>query len=638
MTNSVQVANERPRSSRVRALDALKHFQLFASWLHDAARIVQRNYFYYFYDVISGAFRTLGIAWMVGHLPERDHEHLDFMEDIRRFFGPHSVRQALGMLRGTDYSLPLGTQYELLKRKEHLTQGLTQQGRMLVGNLEQALKADNPIEYVTRLSGTQPEDWLWNELERLEPLHNEMALLGEIRDHAIPFDALLKEMPNDLRVASPAYRLALSTLQAERPNPDRSNQCDAMNVALLVGLFRQARERRKRVPILISQTQALVGLNARQRALALPVETEIHVFNDYLYLVLSQTLTVMSGGRHQLISQHAGVLAQAIEHVQELIRKALIRVEFKNELGGPEWAMLRNAWRSFAQEWQHVLRPLDWINLDRTSFRNALSTRQVHEFLGRMKPGSDVQGALVQLERYLGLSSERERELLALLAYDSVEPEDDVIELECRVLSHATACGELISDATGGTPLSDFECPSDVRSIRVTAAVPACPWLVLFVVDWLETGLISIGWCHDCDNHAVAATLVALGGLFVPPGQDEPCEIDLYSERRGHAVVSLQDAEQVLFEGLAPNTVPYVEVAVGSYAAFCDIEPIEGRERQMGIIGTQAEISSMSSAVRDRLAEYLAQSNMRPTLRESCQLALSLIMDRLPKLFQERST
>jgi hypothetical protein len=253
-----------------------------------------------------------------------------------------------------------------------------------------------------------------------------------------------------------------------------------------------------------------------------------------------------------------------------------------------------------------------------------------------MKPHSDVPAAVAQLEKYLGLSSERERELLGLLAYDLSDQAEADIALDCRVLDHATACGELISDATGGALLEKYELPSNVQSIRVTAAIPGCPWLVLFTLDWLETGQVVIGWCHDCDKQAAAETVVALAGLFAPRGQEERCEIDFYSERQTHQAAPLREAKALIADGLARNNVPYVELAIGPHAAYCDVDPSEGRERQMGIIVSQEQLLAMSGALRSRLGEYLAQSNMRPTLRASCDQAISTILDRVPKLFKER--
>ena len=579
------------------------------------------------FDVLSGVFRPLKL-WetlqVVSRSSPQSSEAQHYARDVKWMMGPHSVRWTLSMASRGHFGLPLGTKYELLKRKQELTHTLSARGKKLVSRVDAAMGSDDPMTELQEFRRGEGEHWIIDELAELEPMYEELTVLSDLERQARPTEDLLDT--SDLEATIPAYRVARSAMEDERGSEwERNIYCDALNVAEVVGLFRQARAAKAGlVPILISQTRAVLDLSSRQREFHLPLHDSLHVFTDYTYFLISQVLQARSNGKHRLIVTHARALEAQLRKLSDALDRVATHHQPGHNQDTPEWRMLHCAWARFQDDWSDLVKPgLDARRQDRISFRNALSRRKVREMLAStLEDKSTAEFSLRRLEECLDKEATRERGLLQLLTGTPENPPDLEASLlfDMRVLASPGACGYLLCESTGGVPLD--EATLGDGPFRITVSQKRLSW-ILFAVDVWGDGRLSLAWCREASASNLWERAARLVSALAEVEADQQCEVAcFYAGEARRRQTTLANAPQVLVEEVAANA-DYFEVAVGEHSSFCDLESFMGRESQMGIVTSAKQLASLPTR---EIARIMARTSAWPLEPKSCEVALGSIV------------
>jgi hypothetical protein len=290
-------------------------------------------------------------------------------------------------------------------------------------------------------------------------------------------------------------------------------------------------------------------------------------------------------------------------------------------------------WRTFQEEWGRLLAPhVDGARLDRTSFRNALSSPKIWDLLAKL-PGLPGGSSLTLLKEHLARDAARERMLLDLVTHAD-ESADPGWDFEGHVVTGEGACGYLIREARGGELLEKCElAPLVNESIRVVVQRPSVPW-PLFVIDRWSNGTLSIAWPYELPVDELVSQLPRLAQSVTQARPGDASELSFFTD--GEVTVkkgAMAQCETELVERLGSGQVDFVEFSVGQVTVFCDIEPLLDRELQLGVISPLADVRRGTSLAG--LAAAISATSTVPLDERFCERAIRSVLDRFSSAFPE---
>jgi hypothetical protein len=525
---------------------------------------------------------------------------LEIPSDPAQLAGPHTVRFALRQLES--YALPPGAMVELLRRRSLLRQRLSDRGNNVLRTVHQALDSDKPVTSIDE-SGIVKSlaETVIHELREFGTMYDDLDLLEDVLRRATPLEDLLGKRPAQ---SDPVFEETRRVLSMRRPKKKSSNELDALNVAFVVWMFLSPKEGlRRQVPLLISDTRAMEDFSVRQSLLSLPQPSELQVFNRGRFLLLDSQISNFSGGRDDLIVVKANRLAhetqQLAAHVMQTMR-AVSGLEEGDNLTRLECNKLDNQFGRYRTTWGRLLDPLwRYPALDHVSHFNATwmpRVEQAAQGLEARVGAAQFRDRLASVRSAFSEAIESDRRVQLILngagsIADVVDDEGAPSPFFEIGIVVGSAAKTLLSELSPGVPIRDFrqEILGSQQSLRI--AVTGSPYFrrgeAIFVADIgraADQVKLTVVWTHNQSLRELAHDVAHFGSVFFGPGAEniefvafgksgesrEPLRLTALLGSLGEVVSRFDDLQ--LFELRSETT-----------AAFADVEPLVGVERQIGI-------------------------------------------------------
>ena len=370
------------------------------------------------FDFICATLRVICAATLV----ERESTESE-MVPLGSFFGPHTVRQFVRRIH--KYTLPFGAEHELLRRKQILNTNLSTAALTALERYDKACKMDNPVHELWNLK--DPRDLsqtVLNELDQICGTYDDVGFLDSVLKRAIPVHSLAGKEPD---VVNEAYDLAYKALSNSRRRPDRatSNVNDAINIAVLVWVYRSPATSQSKppMPFMVSDTPSLSDFASLQRRLFLPIQDELCLFTSREYLFISDYLHNYSGERIGIITAESHLLAHEAEIVIQAIDRVLMAIKTRrvspDATDSPEWHLLRNVSCRFHSKWSQLLDPgTRCAEHDFASLRNVLLAPELKQALEQAvgtNSHKEIKTALKRVYDLLRTTTEEDKQLRELL-------------------------------------------------------------------------------------------------------------------------------------------------------------------------------------------------------------------------------
>jgi len=581
------------------------------------------------FDVICGTLPIMEIHKQAEYSPSKVSE-----EWLPYVVGPHTVAYLFHYL--SEYCLPPGTVGEMLDRKKKLLGGLSGSARQFLRILNASQKTNNPLSAILKEANSFDRigDILITELERFSTQLGQLETLEFLLGRDTPVQTLIGERMDERNTS--AFRHVHTVLNTTRPNKSVNNFFDALNVATTVRIFNAPSKsgRGRRIPALISQTNAIVRFGQPENVeewldVGEGVDIPI-IFNSVLYFIIQQALLMEFDGNYSICANEANILARHLSEIEcyylGLIRtcKELIadgRAEESisaDDLPVRDKEMLQQKLVTTERRWGTILTPACTLpEHDRIRYMKLLLTPRVRGLLTNNQPKIIRQG-VKELEKRLRTTSRPDLDLWqSLIEYRHRFSPPLPIDLKTTIiLNHVPSDGTPLRDlaqgpAIKGSLASFCQKPHDIR----LAAFPrfVSHGAVLVVDSWFrempnQKRFLSVVWVHDYD-----AAQIWNEGCHLLSGFTETQETNTGTYR-----VFSADSKQVdgtfdreAFPSIhallgASEQLNYFEIQWGKFTFFADVEPMENKEFQAGLVFPK---SAWNAKLKSSLIEVIWSTN-----------------------------
>jgi len=590
---------ERARPSLVSALNSsLKH----TSALSAAATVCMHNFRWLHvnrlrhiplldFDIICGASPRLGIQKRLSH--EADYAEYGLLGN---YGGTTSVRYLLGVME--NYVLPPGTAIELLTRKKNLSESLSPRATALLERVEVATRGGNPV---AALTSRDAPDIFREDLTRFSEDMHENALLDSLIERATPTETLLGEEGPTSLLAVDALRAAYGYLQVARPDLSMNNLNDALNAALVEGLFNtRPRGKATLIPVLVSQTRAVIGSlkDVSRDRLKADARGELPtLINDTTYLVVGENLILRTDGRYANAADEAELLAENANTVAQKYRELFLTCQKLQDRGARErdigiddmppgdWDELLFLQRRFEKRWGSMLAPTQMVaKRDALEYLNELQNADWARLM--KKDVAKLDKSLRQLSEELQKRQIPERDMWEIIRREA-KGAIDLLFVYSVQTDHAT----LLRDVNVDVPPQQYD-PSQFGGDHdvLIAAIPSyvsCG--AALTMGTYRATLVSplryvkVTWPHGIDaREVVTASFAALrdAGFALEEARVVVCTPqELFETRVDNADI----AARVVAAMDTTSDHECVQVYASDVRFFADTVPLDGLEFQVGL-------------------------------------------------------
>jgi hypothetical protein len=620
------------------------------------------------FDVIGGALPTLTLYKAAMEAQEQAHqketrgiesspaqpEISESQFEFNRLFGPHRVRFHLENMG--EFTLPHGSAVELLEWKNKLSSWISDRSRSFIRRVREVSQINSPdpataILNISKSTGRVSDilleeiNSLDHEASSLEGVVNDLELLEQLLDHATPIEELIGSSARERR-SGEAFREIYSYLQAVRPQRKNNNLNDAINVTLLVRLFNAPAHERYRMPVLISQTRSLEKFSSQSGWFRLPRDQEPPVLiQDELYLMVTHSLLKWCENRYQGVIDEAEMLHFRAKELANLYRDLSRELTSDKDRGHSNylWELIQHKLEVFQSEWlQPFKEAINSAKLDRAVFSNQVITSRMTRDLKVKHPDKLNQhiqhflDALIpKLEAYqIPIFDSLDEGFTHTSKEDNQEQEMDkrfdlsVVENDGTLLQEVEV-GELF-DAQ-----ENIKANNDVRYVLHLKSIPVG---ALLAVDlWKDESknhhYTAIVWPHNIGALKMWVKGVELlyTCLNTKLAKSANCSYTLFTRtKKLVGSDTLEHVPQALLQVLKPDKNrywgDYLEIDVGQFTFFTDIEALEGKEMQAGLI---MDSIRWDSHLQKAIATTMAETSSFPFPASQYRDILSFILRKI---------
>jgi len=520
--------------------------------------------------------------------------------DASQIGGPHTMRFALQQL--DSYALPPGAMVELLRRRTLLRQGLSDRGNSVLKTVTRALETSTPVTSLDESGVIKTlEDTLVHELREFRGIYDDVDLLEDVLRRATPFDDLVGTRPKE---SDPVFAETNRILSVRRPRKESANELDALNVAFVVWMFLSPKEgSRRQVPLLISDTQAMKDFKDMQSRFSLPQASDLQVFNRRRFLLLDSQISKYTGGRDDLMVVKATRLAHETQQLHAHVMLAittLSALEDGDRLVRLELDRLDSQFANYRAIWGRLLEPLwRYPELDRVSHLNATWMPRVEQAIRGLEPNlgaAQLRDRLSNIRNAFAEAVDTDRKVQLTLTgagtiADVVGEEGGAAPLFERSVVVGSSAKTLLSELTPGVPVREFTQSILDTEHPLRIVVTGSPYFrrgeAIFTADVAQEAArirVTVVWTHNEPLRQLAQEIGSCGNWLCRNDSERFELVAFCKSGEVRAPLGLAELPDTLTAAIARLNDPELfELRGETTAAFADVEPLVGVERQIGV-------------------------------------------------------
>jgi hypothetical protein len=548
------------------------------------------------FDIICGALPSVALQDAANNLEFED----DVLENAPTV-GPHTVRL---LLKNTpDFCLPVGTAAELLERTFSLKKSLSQKARLFLDTVNDIQRTGSVSSLARELRMEDFPDLLVEELSTYERYADDLSLLSSLLSRNTPYERLVGHEHETRNIE--AFRATLSYLKDERHRRPHSNLFDAYNVACAVEIFNNPSSRGpdRRIPLFITDTQRLNSWSLSPWLRRNEFDTIPDLSHDKLFLVFFQGIIFRNNGVLSVAQDEASLLSRQLIEIAELVKDLLKSgrsiITSRNitdaevqlgHLSEPKVLLLQHKFKRLTSSWNDILAPtFKAVEFDRVHHLNLSLRPHLTELISSTgsKKLEAVRAVLNDIDEFRH-KHHSFWELLQEHARSQPYDLQNVNTYESLIdISLTTNDGSLLSETRRGFDRTQAIRKWGVdwrRAVSASAHIRLSPDAVMSTY-FTEKGFVAIRWSHNIDiQKLLKLMLQALEKL------DRPSRVVTVRCYGGAGILQVDTTLPSFFSALDQHwdvlgSTEYLEVEQsGAVVFFADKEPIEGEEKQLGIV------------------------------------------------------
>jgi hypothetical protein len=573
------------------------------------------------FDVICGALPSAALE-MAAETASGLHDDL-----VPPLVGPHTVRLILKSSR--DICLPIGTVAELLERVATLKKSLSARAQSFLETISKLRDPGAVSSLARQISLEEFPELLFQELSGYEQNAEDVTLLSSLLSRNTPFEQLVGHERETKNID--AFKATLHYLDDERHWRPHQNLFDAYNVACAVEIFNNPSERgpKRRIPLFISDTERLTSWSLNPWLRKADVESLPDLSHNRLFLVFYQGLVARNYGALNIAQDEAGLLTSELTSIADVLKNLLHKAHSivthrglaENDLqlaDLPEPTVLRLQHKvgRLTSTWNDVLQPVAKSEeYDRVHYLNQFV--RPHFLKAINTQGSERAMAVHAIISGIDRFRREHHTFWELIQEHANSRPYEVSQVSFSSLvevSFTVNDGSLLSETRPG-----FDRAHALRKwgagwtheVATAAHIRISPEALMSSYR-TEFGHIAVRWTHNVELRK----LIALSFRFFEntEGRAKSILTRCYSCPGIHSTqidssmlladtfpAQLTDAEYLEFEGN------------GGVVLFADKEPIDGEEKQIGVV---AHPKALKSPVIIEIGRMVAMSSFMPLSEE----------------------